>query len=299
MFSSHYFSRFSIKNKINSQRHLVIADPDYNWGVSEKIFGDNRLSPYPDVSNTEFPVGIEKREINESYHEFNQLPATRLEGEKIGNLLESKPYFGKDAVKTLIKNKKPQGIIHIATHGFFLGDLTEDPRKPERRDIGAVSDINSSNQIVRMKHIPNPLLRAGLAFAGVNAWLKDLQPPVEAENGLLTAEEVTGLDLTNIELVVLSACDTGLGEIKSGEGVFGFRRSFIIAGARTLIMSLWEVPDDETQELMTNFYGAIVAGKSRAEALREAQLLVKSKHPEPFYWGAFICQGDPGPLILH
>jgi CHAT domain-containing protein len=104
------------------------------------------------------------------------------------------------------------------------------------------------------------------------------------------------LDLLSTELVVLSACETGLGDIRVGEGVFGLRRAFLLAGAKTLVMSLWKVPDAQTQMLMEGFYKRILEGHPREEALRQAQLAVKETYPEPFYWAAFICQGDPGPL---
>jgi CHAT domain-containing protein len=142
----------------------------------------------------------------------------------------------------------------------------------------------------------NPMLRSGLALAGANTWLNAGNLPEEAEDGLLTAEDVTGLDLLATELVVLSACETGLGHVHVGEGVFGLRRAFVLAGAKTLVMSLWRVPDEPTRELMEAFYTRLLAGQGRAEALREAQLAMKAKYPDPFYWGAFICQGDPGPL---
>ena len=122
-------------------------------------------------------------------------------------------------------------------------------------------------------------------------------PPLEAEDGLLTAEDVSGLDLLATELVVLSACETGLGEVRVGEGVFGLRRAFVLAGAKTLVMSLWKVPDQQTQELMGEFYGRILAGQPRADALHAAQIAIKGRYPHPRYWGAFICQGDPSPLF--
>src|SRR5215218_8701411 len=103
--------------------------------------------------------------------------------------------------------------------------------------------------------------------------------------------DVTGIDLTNTELVALSACDTALGEVLIGEGIFGLRRSFILAGAQTLIMSLWKVPDKQTRELMVEFYRLLKKGQGRAEALREAQLEIKKNYPHPLYWAAFICQG--------
>jgi CHAT domain-containing protein len=120
--------------------------------------------------------------------------------------------------------------------------------------------------------------------------------PPEAEDGILTAEDVSGMDLLATELVVLSAAETGLGEVRVGEGVFGLRRAFMLAGAKTLVISLWKVADQQTQELMVDFYCRIMAGQPRADALREAKLAIKARYPAPFYWGAFICQGDPGPL---
>jgi CHAT domain-containing protein len=140
------------------------------------------------------------------------------------------------------------------------------------------------------------MLRSGLALAGVNSWLKGGSPPAEAEDGLLTAEDITGLDLLGTQLVVLSACETGLGEIHVGEGVFGLGRAFVLAGAKTLVMSLWKVPDQQTQELMEDFYRRLLDGQPRAEALRQAQLALKARYPNPLFWGAFICQGDPAPL---
>ena len=139
-------------------------------------------------------------------------------------------------------------------------------------------------------------MRSGLALAGANTFLRGGPLPEEAEDGLLTAEDVSGLDLLATELVVLSACETGLGEVRTGEGVFGLQRAFTLAGARTLVMSLWSVPDEATRELMEEFYRRILAGEGRADALRHAQLKLRQKYPDPYFWGAFICQGDPAPL---
>src|SRR5262249_31751807 len=120
--------------------------------------------------------------------------------------------------------------------------------------------------------------------------------PEEAEDGLLTAEDVTGLDLLATELVVLSACETGLGQVHVGEGVFGLRRAVVLAGGQTLGVSPWEGAAGQTPRPMGGLYGRLLAGEGRAEALRQAQLAMKEKYPDPFYWGAFICQGDPSPL---
>src|SRR5207253_3644224 len=142
---------------------------------------------------------------------------------------------------------------HIATHGFFLTNQPGD-----------------QIELDRLSRLENPLLRSGLALAGANTWLKRQVLPPEAEDGLLTAEDVTGMDLLDTDLVVLSACGTGVGQVHVGEGVFGLRRAFAVAGARTLVMSLWKVPDEQTQELMVDFYQRILHGEGCAEALRQA-----------------------------
>lgn len=166
-------------------------------------------------------------------------------------------------------------ILHLATHGFFLEDQHRDPEEA----LGRLAGL----------HRESPLLRSGLALAGANTWLRHGRLPAEAE-------DVSGMDLSGTELVVLSACQTGLGQVHVGEGVFGLRRAFVLAGAKTLVMSLWKVADDLTRELMADFYRRLLAGEGRAEALRRAQRALKARHPDPYAWGAFVCLGYPGPL---
>jgi CHAT domain-containing protein len=220
----------------------------------------------------------------------NRLPGTRREGERIAALLNVPPMLDAVLDRPLKAIHSPR-IVHLATHGFFLEDQPFEPGTGWR-DLGAVGigdRLTSSRG-------ENPLLRSGVLLAGFNTWRNGGEPPAEAEDGMLTAEDVTGMDLLDTELVVLSACETGLGQVHVGEGVFGLRRAFAVAGARTLVMSLWKVPDAQTEELMVDFYQRILRGEGRAEALRQAQQAVRLQHPDPFYWGAFICQGDPGPL---
>src|SRR5262249_27801284 len=140
-------------------------------------------------------------------------------------------------------------ILHLATHGFFLEDQHRELRQALRRFGGSLGSFKSELEAGLGLLPENPLLRSGLVLAGVNTWHKTRTLHPEAEDGLLTAEDVTGLDLLATELVVLSACETGLGEVRTREGVFGLQRAFILAGARTLVMSLWKVPDQQTQEL--------------------------------------------------
>src|SRR5205823_5431952 len=160
-----------------------------------------------------------------------RLPGTRAEGERIAALLGVEPVLDQVLDQPLKALRSPR-ILHLATHGFFLEDQPHEPaggRGAPGRLAGA--------------RFENPLLRSGLLLAGFNTWRNGGEPPPEAEDGLLTAEDVTGMDLLDTDLVVLSACETGLGQVHVGEGVFGLRRAFAVAGARTLVMSLWKVPD--------------------------------------------------------
>jgi len=269
--------RFSAEISIKPTEPLLIADPDFDLGAQRST------SP----AETTQPSWRQSHDLGRDERLFDRLPGTRVEGERIGKMLGAKPLLGGAALESRLKNYRSPRIVHMATHGFFLEDQKQDLNRELRGEgLGRLSGAT----------LENPLLRSGLALAGVNTWLKHGNPPSEAEDGILTAEDVSGLDLLATEMVVLSACETGLGEIQTGEGVFGLRRAFVLAGARTLVMSLWKVPDQETQELMEDFYRRVLGGQPRADALREAQLAMMEKHPEPLYWGAFICQGDPSRL---
>jgi len=270
--------RFQGPSTGQAARALVAADPDFD------LRRDGERQP----SEGSVP-GRHSRDLEQTNLSFDRLPATREEGNRIARLLKVRPWLQAEVLEQRLKQVRSPWILHLATHGFFLPDQRPDP---------GASSWTASSDMGRFTGLllENPLLRSGLALAGGNTWLQNGHLPPEAEDGLLTAEDVTGMDLLDTELVVLSACNTGLGEIRTGEGVFGLRRAFVLAGAKTLVMSLWKVPDEETRELMEDFYRRILAGEPRAEALRNAQLTMKAKYPDPFFWGAFICQGNPGPL---
>ncbi|MBI3921810.1 MAG: CHAT domain-containing protein [Armatimonadetes bacterium] len=158
-------------------------------------------------------------------------------------------------------------------------------------------DADRSWQRMAAAGIENPLLRSGLAVAGANRFGKE--DSGKAEDGILTAQEISALDLTGTELVVLSACDTGLGQVHNGEGVFGLRRAFLHAGAKTLLMSLAKVPDKETKELMVEFYTHWLKSGDKVKSLRDAQLAILHKRRKahgaahPLFWGMFVAMGDP------
>jgi CHAT domain-containing protein len=167
-----------------------------------------------------------------------------------------------NATENLIKTSQSPRILHLATHGFFLPNQGK---------------------------IKNPLLRSGLVLAGANLYDSG------DEDGILTALEASGLDLRGTQLVVMSACETGLGEVTDGEGVYGLRRAFTLAGVESQVMSLWSVSDDATQALMGQFYGHLVQDhQGRSEALRQAQLtlLANPQTANPYYWAAFIPSGN-------
>jgi CHAT domain-containing protein/tetratricopeptide (TPR) repeat protein len=250
----------------------VIADPDFDMHSTS----GTALHP---------PKGLR-------LSPFARLKGTRKEGELIAGMLGVTPILGEQAVESVLKALHSPSILHIATHGFSLtsrenwGEL---PGAAEQRETFASTGVGV--------HLENPLFRSGLVFAGVNTWCRGEPLPPEAEDGIFTAEDVAALDLRGTELVVLSACQTGLGrEVHSGEGMPALRRAFMLAGAKTLVSSLWKVDDQQTQELMEKFYQYILRGQPRHEALWSARLDMKALYHHPYYWGAFICQGSPGPL---
>jgi CHAT domain-containing protein len=189
----------------------------------------------------------------------------------------------RQATKAALKQADAPVILHIATHGFFLQDEAAAAASP-----AAGASASGTRAIHASVRIENPLLRSGLALAGANLTKGG------NDDGILTALEASGLNLWGTKLVTLSACDTGVGEVKNGEGVYGLRRAFVLAGAETLVMTLWPVSDYVTREVMTAYYTGLKQGLGRREALRQAQLamLKRQGRGHPFYWASFIQSGE-------
>lgn len=220
------------------------------------------------------------------FPEFKPLLGTAQEAEAISGFLPgARVLTGKEARKSVLKEIAGPRILHIATHGYFLPDELFEQEGTQDTKNRSVTIVAKSS--TRRAPFENPLLRSGLAFAGANQKGNNAD-----EDGLLTALEVSGLDLWGTRLVVLSACETGLGDIKQGEGVYGLRRALLIAGAETELVSLWPVSDSATATLMTDFYKRLISGQSRMESLREAQLKLLRVQNHPYYWAPFIPVGD-------
>jgi CHAT domain-containing protein len=262
---------------------VVVGDPDFDLGG---------------VATRELP-GLASQIPLHPEDLIPRLPGTLREAQRIAGLLGVTPLLGPEALTTKLKSCRSPLVLHIATHGYFIPDfypMSNIDIYPSNIQLDDIRDLPQGrynwfwSQLLHTSS--SPFLRAGLLLAGFNTWLRGGDPPVEAEEGVLTAAEVLNMDLQETQLVVLSACDTGAGQVLNYEGVSGLRRAFMLAGAKALVMSLWKVPDQQTQELMINFYEHLVNGYSPADALHVAQITVKAVYPHPFYWGAFICQGD-------
>jgi len=214
---------------------------------------------------------------------FSALTGTAQEARAIKSVFpEATVLTGGRATKQALEQTNAPQILHIATHGFFLKDGTAKLReKAPNLEGEATRSINAN------VNIKNPLLRSGLALSGANL-------STGRDNGILTALEASNLNLQGTKLVTLSACDTGLGAIRNGEGVYGLRRAFFLAGTQTLVMSLWPVSDYATRELMTSYYTGLNQGLGRGEALRQTKLaMLKRNHRQhPFYWASFIQAGE-------
>ena len=246
---------------------------------------------------------------------FDPLPAARAEAEEVAKLWASSRGGAGEAAQTLVgtvasetsfKQLAPgRRVLHLATHGFFLGDECDGEVAPGTRAVGGLTSGAAKETAApasrprgrRQQLAPeNPLLLSGLAFAGAN---ERSSAGADEDDGILTAEEVAGLDLTGLDWAVLSACDTGLGVVRVGEGVLGLRRAFQTAGARTVIMSVWSVEDRSTRQWMRALYQArFERGLDTADAVHQAALSTlrarrsATASGHPFFWAGFVAAGD-------
>lgn len=268
---------FSRKPDFTASPPIVLANPAFN------IKAELRSNPIKKI--------LDMQDLHSQLHPFDELPGTDIEGKEIAKLLGVSPFLADKANVSTLKNldKSPQ-ILHIASHGFFLPNPKKRPPTVQK-NFSEYSKLDIS--------IENPMLRSGIALAGVNQFLIGNTIPQEMGSGLLTAEDILNLKLQNTELVVLSACQSGMGDVEDSEGIYGLRRAFMIAGVQTLVISLWDVPDKATKTLMIYFYEQLKKGVAVSEALRNAQLKLKTRYQGfPVAWAGFICYANPNPISI-
>ncbi len=251
--------------------------PDYEYDFSKK---ENKKQVTPSLT----PMLAMSRF---GFSELPPLPGTKTEIENISTSLQNNKwqihiYTKEKASEEQLKKVNSPKVLHIATHGFFLKNVMD-------------SEDESILGFEATKLKQNPLLRSGIMMAGASIVARDTTNTNFEQDGIFTAYEASLLNLNNTDLVVLSACETGLGVDLNNQGVFGLQRAFYIAGAKNLIMSLWVVDDDATQILMSEFYkewGTDPAKENISKAFKKAQLEVRKKYPHPYYWGAFTLLGN-------
>lgn len=281
---------------------VVFAAPDYQLEAAPK-----RPAPEVLAQRGNKPLEQYAGEVSRGVRGLNwePLPATLKEAEQIKSLLADKKEFapvvkltGGEALEEALKQIPAPRILHLATHGFYLPDQQERSDETAAAPLPRDGQAMSAERLAALGEVENPLLRSGVVLAGANRAAAEEAQPDRGEDGWVTAEEIGMLDLTGTELVVLSACETGLGDVRTGEGVSGLRRAFLHAGARSLVTSLYKVPDDATQRLMSSMYKRLAAGSNVQAALREAQLeMIAERRKEhggahPFFWASFILVGS-------
>ncbi len=296
--------RLQSPHNTQSANVLIIADPLFDLASSQQRETD-RSEPAPKSTS---PGRQNERSADFSTLNYQRLIGAGVEARELSRLWPQATVWTEDrATEAALKKTQPPLILHIATHGFFLPDQSRanevnDPLKSPKSTVPA-----------SLSHRENPLLRSGLILAGVKQ-----QTSGEGEDGVLTAFEMAGLDLWGTKLVVLSACETGLGDVKRGEGVYGLRRALVLAGSESQVMSLWKVSDAGTRDLMIAYYSRLQKGEARTEALRAVQVAmlegkltsatsgqgrrretvdvggkdVAKNYRHPYYWAAFIQSGD-------
>ena len=239
-------------NKPKSNHAVIFADPDFDLGIKEKPSSCNQ-----NTSSRSLTLSVLR---NFDKPCIGRLPATAIEANSIKNILDSKSdvYLQSNATSEALKKQQSPRILHIATHGFFLPDFA----------------------------ITNPLEKTGLLLSGANSGIAK-----KSGQGIITGLQLASLDLRGTELVVLSACETGVGDIEQGEGVAGLNQAFLRAGSRSVVMSLWRVPDVQTAELMKRLYHSIDKGIPPVDALRKAQRSFIKEGRHPLSWAAFAYSG--------
>lgn len=266
--------RLGIKHKSGDET-VVVADPRFGERSEVMAAADRDIKAVPGTGPIAGQSSRPSFLLAEAF--FPELPGTASEARSLKTLLpDARVLTRAQATETAVKQVSRPRILHIATHGFFLRDANAQTGDKAR----ALRNSGSGDE--------NPYLRSGLALAGANLYKSG------DDDGILTALEAAGLDLWGTKLVVLSACNTGVGDVRNGDGVYGLRRALVLAGSESQVMSLWRVSDQGTKELMVAYYTRLLGGEGRGEALRQVQLqmLKQPNRRHPYYWASFIQSGE-------
>lgn len=266
--------RLARQTNVQNGNAVVLANPAFGLRTQ----GESALALLEE--------GGAARGLDKAY--FEPLPATAAEARQLSTLMPNATVLTDvDATEGAIKKVRAPKILHVATHGFFLTLGANAARMADDGERGLELERTSD-------WLPDdPLLRSGIALAGANS-----KSGGGGEDGILTALEASSLDLNGTKLVVLSACETGIGDVLQGEGIYGLRRALFIAGAESLVASLWKVADEETQNMMVHYYARILRGEARSGALRSVQMsmLKVPAMAHPYYWASFGVFGNAGAI---
>jgi CHAT domain-containing protein/Tfp pilus assembly protein PilF len=259
---------------------LVMANPNYDRPSTKQPLA---------VKHDAVATVSQRRSAEMDGNQWKPLPASESEGQKVAKLLATGLTSGAAATTKALQLQRGPRVLHIATHGFFVADQETKPTE-------AMRAIQEGSPLLRSLRQEDPQLRSGLVFAGANQ--PDLDPN---DDGYLTAAEAAALNLKGTELVVLSACSTGQGDVRTGEGVYGLQRSLTVSGARSTLLSLWKVDDAATAEFMDRYYQRLKFGEGRSDALAAVQAEFRSgkvqspsgiNWKEPYYWASWQLVGD-------
>jgi CHAT domain-containing protein/tetratricopeptide (TPR) repeat protein len=261
---------------------LILADPDYEMRAALVNAGRRRSA---------FQLDENRRAANSAMPKFTPLRGTRDEAAALTKLFpDARVLTQAQATESALKQARGPRLLHIATHGFFLMDDLQ----PAAAAASGVSGQPPSNTSGAQTHrAENPLLRSVLALSGANHLRGG-----GGQDGILTGLEAARLNLLGTKLVVLSACETGLGSVQDGNGVYGLRRALVLAGSESQLISLWKVNDETTRDFMIRYYDLLLAGQGRSEALRRVQLEMLASDGKgreishPYYWASFIQSGE-------
>ena len=264
-------------------KSVVMGNPDFNFDLA----GARPMNPAIQLAGGP----LEPRSLTRDYNglTFQPLPGAEAEARSVAKLLggDAVLYLGADAREAELKAVQSPRVLHLATHGFYFPDQ-------EFNSTNSFAKLGQTRKLpyAKWRNWENPLVRCGIALAGANHAMQITN--ALAEDGLLTALDASLLNLQGTELVILSACDSGTGEVKIGEGIMSLRRAFLIAGAQSVLASHWDISDKATTQLITEFMRRWRSGEPRATAWRDAQLsLLHSKDfSNTYFWAAFTLTGQ-------